>query len=111
MSERKALLRDYKERKVEVGIYAVRCVPTGQAWVGVAPDLSKRQNRVWFSLRLGSHRETTLQAAWNTHGADAFVFEAVEVVDIEGLDGAMQASKLKDRCAHWVQTLNATGLN
>ena len=111
MSGRKALLREYKERKVEAGIYAVRCVPTGQAWVGVAPDLSNRQNGVWFSLRLGSHREKTLQGAWNTHGADAFVFEAVEVVDTEGLEGSMRASRLKDRRAHWIETLNATGLN
>ncbi len=111
MSDRKALLRDYKEREVEAGIYAVRCVSTGEVWIGVAPDLSNRQNRVWFSLRLGSHREKSLQAAWNTHGADAFVFEAVEAVDIEGLEGSTRASKLKDRRAHWIATLNATGLN
>ncbi|RRN65579.1 GIY-YIG nuclease family protein [Caulobacter sp. 602-1] len=111
MSDRKALLREYKERKVEAGIYAVRCVPTGAVWIGAAPDLSNRQNGVWFSLRLGSHREKSLQAAWNSHGADAFVFEAVEAVDVADLDGAMRASKLKDRRAHWIATLNATGLN
>lgn len=111
MSDRKALLREYKERKVESGVYAVRCVPTSQVWIGVAPDLSNRQNGVWFSLRQGSHREKSLQAAWNAHGAEAFVFEAVEAVDIEGLEGSMRASKLKDRRAHWIATLNATGLN
>jgi hypothetical protein len=111
MSGRKALLREYKERKVEAGIYAVRCVPTGQAWVGATPDLSTRQNGVWFSLRLGSHRDRSLQAAWNAHGADAFAFEAVEAVDVAGLDHAMRASRLKDRRAHWIETLNAAGLN
>jgi len=111
MSDRKALLRDYKERKVESGVYAVRCLATGEVWIGVAPDLSNRQNGVWFSLRLGSHREKSLQAAWNAHGGDAFVFEAVEVVDIEGLEGAMRTSRLRDRRAHWIAALNATGLN
>lgn len=111
MSGRKALLREYKERKVEAGIYAVRCVVTGEAWIGATPDLSTRQNGVWFSLRQGSHRERSLQAAWNVHGPDAFVFEPVETVDVEGLDGVMRNSRLKDRRAHWIATLNATGLN
>ena len=111
MSDRKALLRQYKERKVEAGVYAVRCAPTGEVWIGVAPDLSNRRNGVWFSLRLGSHREKSLQAAWTAHGAEAFVFEADEAVDTEGLEGSMRASKLKDRRAHWIAALNATGLN
>lgn len=111
MSGRKALLREYRERKVEAGIFAVRCTATGEAWIGATPDLSTRQNGVWFSLRLGSHREKSLQAAWNAQGAEAFVFEIVETVDIEGLDVAMRNSKLKDRRAHWIATLNATGLN
>ncbi len=110
MSGRKALLREYKERKVEAGIYAVRCVANGQAWVGATPDLSTRQNGVWFSLRLGSHRDRSLQAAWNANGADAFVFEAVEAVDVEGLDRFGRDSRLKERRQHWIAALNATGL-
>ncbi len=111
MSGRKALLREYKERKVEAGVYAVRCVASGETWVGATPELATRQSGVWFSLRLGSHREKTLQAAWNTHGADAFVFEAVETIDVEGLDSFARASRLKDRREHWVMALNAKGLN
>jgi hypothetical protein len=111
MSVRKALLREYKERKVEAGIYAVRCTATGEAWIGATPELSTRQNRIWFSLRLGSHREPSLQAAWNAHGADAFIFEPVEAIDTEGLDSFGRASRLKERRAHWIQTLNAKGLN
>ena len=110
MSGRKALLREYKERKVEAGIYAVRCAASGQAWVGATRDLSTRQNGVWLSLRLGSHREPSLQAAWNAHGADGLVFEALEAVDTEGLDRFGRDSRLKARRAHWIAALNATGL-
>lgn len=111
MSGRKALLRAYKERKVEAGVYAVRCLASGEVWVGATPDLSSRQSGVWFSLRQGSHREPTLQAAWNTHGADAFVFEPIETIDAEGLDAFGRTSRLKDRRAHWIGTLSARGLN
>ncbi|ENZ81692.1 MULTISPECIES: GIY-YIG nuclease family protein [Caulobacter] len=110
MSGRKALLRAYKERKVEAGIYAVRCVATGEAWVGATPDLSTRQSGVWFSLRLGSHRDKSLQTAWNAHGPDAFAFEAVEAVDTEGLDRFGRDSRLKERRQHWIAALNARGL-
>jgi len=110
MSGRKALLRAYKERKVEAGIYAVRCSATGQAWVGATADLATRRSGVWFSLRQGSHREKSLQAAWNAHGAEAFVFEPIEAIDSEGLDRFGRDSRLKDRREHWIATLNATGL-
>lgn len=111
MAGRKAMLRAYKERKVEAGVYAVRCMASGEVWVGATPDLSTRQSGVWFTLRLGSHREPTLQAAWNAHGSEAFVFETVETIDAEGLDGFGRASRLKDRRDHWVGTLGARGLN
>ena len=110
MSGRKALLRAYKERKVEAGIYAVRCVATAQAWVGATPDLATRQSGIWFSLRQGLHRDKSLQAAWNAHGGEAFVFEAVEAIDSEGLDRFGRDSRLKDRRGHWIAALNATGL-
>ena len=111
MSGRKALLRAYKERKVEAGVYAIRCLASGEVWVGATPDLATRQSGVWFTLRLGSHREPTLQAAWATHGADAFAFEQIETIDDEGLDSFGRASRLKDRRDHWIGMLNARGLN
>lgn len=111
MSGRKALLRAYKDRKVEAGVYAVRCLVSGEVWVGATPDLSTRQSGVWFTLRLGSHREPSLQAAWNAHGADAFAFEPIETIDAEGLDAFGRASRLKDRRDHWIEAMNARGLN
>ncbi len=111
MSGRKALSRAYKERKVEAGVYAVRCLASGEVWVGATADLATRQSGVWFTLRLGSHREPSLQAAWNGHGIAAFAFEPLETVDMEGLDNFGRASRLKDRRDHWIGTLNARGLN
>lgn len=80
-ADRKAAIAAYKERKAAPGIFAVRCLPTGEIWVGHAPDLATIKNRVWFALDHGSHRAQDLQAAWNTHGADGFGFEELERVD------------------------------
>ena len=51
---RKAAIAAYKERKVVAGIYAVRCNPTGERWLGAAPNIATVQNRVWFGLQMGT---------------------------------------------------------
>lgn len=111
MTGRKALVREYLDRKVEAGIYAVRCAASGEVWVGATPDLATRQSGLWFTLRHGSHSEKTLQAAWTAHGEARFGFEAVEVIDDEALGPIGKASLLKDRRSAWVEALGARGLN
>jgi hypothetical protein len=104
--DRKAAIEAYKERKTAAGIYAVRCRPSGEIWVGRAPDLATIQNRLWFTLRHGSATNRTLQAAWNAHGADGFSFEIVEAIDQEDI-AHVRERLLKDRLAHWIETLQA----
>jgi len=108
-SERKAAIDAYKERKVAAGIYAVRCVATGECWVGQTPDLSKTQNRIWFSLKQGDSRYRSLSAAWKKHGADACSFEVVE--EIEDIQSDyLRGNALKERHAHWLAQLSATAI-
>lgn len=111
MNGRKALMREYRDRKVEAGIYAVRCAVTGQAWVGATPDLSTRRNGLWITLRHGTHMEKTLQAAWGAHGEASFTFEPLEAIDDEALGPLGRSSLLKARRAAWIEALDATGLN
>jgi len=82
-SARKAAIAAYKERKSVAGIFVIRCKATAQTWVGQTPDLQKIQNRIWFTLRQGSHPCRSLQVAWTTHGADGFAFEECERLEGE----------------------------
>lgn len=111
MTERKALMRDYRDRVVAAGIYAVRCATSGEVWVGATPDLATRRNGMWFALKHGSHPEPSLQAAWNAHGEAAFSFEPLETIDDRELEALGRASLLKARRQHWLGTLGARGLN
>jgi hypothetical protein len=104
--DKKAAIAAYKERKASAGIYAVRCAPTGEYWVGRAPDLGTIRNRLWFGLRLGSSPHRGLQAAWHAHGADSFTFEVLERLGEEDLAFAREAA-LKQRLAHWQAALGA----
>lgn len=108
-AERKAAVAAYKERKVAAGIYSIRCVPTGQRWVGRATNLSTIQNRVWFTLRQAIHHSRSLQDAWREHDSACFIFEELERLGETALaynrDGA-----LRDRLAHWRVALGAEAI-
>lgn len=105
---KKDLVREYKERKTRPGIFAVRCVPEDTVWTGISRDLDSQQNGIWFQLRMGNHMNKALQQAWNTHGADAFRFEVLEVVD-DG-NAEMIALLLKEREALWREQSGAAKL-
>jgi len=107
---RKQLVSDYRERKVARGIFAVRCHASGEVWLGIGRSLDNMQNGIWFTLRLGTHPARTLQAAWNTHGEESFVYEVVEEVDAKNMTPYMLQSLLKERLQHWQSEWNAEAI-
>ena len=104
---RKRVIADYKKRTSVAGIYALRCGVTGEVWVGQALDLDKIQNRIWFSLRTGSHINRGLQDAWSTYGDTAFSLEILERLEKEETP-YLRDALLKERVAHWRAALNAS---
>lgn len=108
-SDRKAAIAAYKERKDVIGVFAIRCEPTGQIWVGASAHLDTQQNRDWFVLRQGSHINRELQAAWTACGETAFRFEAIEQLEPEE-NAHFRRALLRERAAHWCQVLNAPAI-
>jgi len=107
--QRKAATAAYKERKTEGGIYAVLCRPLDQRWIGRAMDLDKIQNRLWFTLRRGTSPHASLQAAWNTHGPDAFTFDVIERLEDEEL-AYLKDRVLAERLVHWCAAYGAEAI-
>ncbi len=105
--QRKALVAAYKERKAVSGVFVVRCAASGEAWVGEWADVASIQNRIWFSLRQGSHPNRDLLGAWKHHGEDQFRFEVVERLDEKDDAFFSPNAFLKERAAHWRRELNA----
>ena len=105
-SDRKAAVAAYKERKTVAGIFVIRSKASAEQWVGRAPDLDKIQNRIWFTLRQGSHSCRGLQAAWTAHGPDNFSFEACERLEEEATPYIRDAL-LKERMLYWRAQLGA----
>jgi hypothetical protein len=104
--EKKAAVAAYKQRKVAAGIYVIRCVLSGEQWVGRAPDLSTVQNRLWFTLRQGGHPHGGLQAAWREYGPGCFTFDELERLEETALAYNREGA-LRDRLVHWRIELGA----
>jgi hypothetical protein len=105
-SDRKAAVAAYKDRKTVAGVFVIRSKASAQQWVGAAPNLEKVQNRIWFTLRQGSHTCHSLQAVWTAHGPDNLTFEACERLEEEATPYIRDAL-LKERMRHWRAQLGA----
>lgn len=105
--DRKAATAAYKERKSMCGIYALRCAPSGEVWVGYAADMEKIRNRLTFTLRGAETPHRSLREACRAHGADAFAFEALEVREEKDEPGFARDAWRKARLAHWSEELSA----
>lgn len=107
--EKRSARAAFKERKSVAGIYAVRCPPSGQAWVGQSPNLLSVQNRILFMLKFGNDDLSGLQTAWRRHGTESIRFEELERLEDEELV-YVRDKLLKERLAHWGAKLGAAQL-
>lgn len=108
-TDRRRMIRDYKEQTPQVGVFALRCPASGETWVGTSKNLGQQPNGIAFSLKMGASGRLNrdLMAAAAAHGPDAVAFEVLEVIDAEKLGTYGVDSQLKDRLAHWLQALSA----
>lgn len=104
---RRDLLRDYKERKSAMGVFAVRCAPTGEVWTAGSRNIDAQQNSLWFGLRNGGHINRAMQASWTAHGEAAFTFEVLERIEDDTMTPLGLADLLKARQRHWLEALGA----
>jgi hypothetical protein len=106
---RKDAIRQYKERKTPVGIYAIRCISTNTVWVDAARNLEAAKNSNWFQLGFGSHRTPSLQQEWNQHGKAAFAYEILETLPEDAHPLAVR-DLLEAKRKHWIAELNARAM-
>ena len=78
--DRKELIQQYKQRRPPMGVYRVHNTVSGRALVAASTDLSSILNRHRAQLSMGGHSARELQADWNEHGPDSFVFEILDTL-------------------------------
>jgi hypothetical protein len=80
---RQEIKREYKERKKPAGIFQIKNTANGKMLLGSSLNLEGPLNSAKFMLGIGSHKNEALQRDWNVFGADTFVFEILEVVNVK----------------------------
>lgn len=106
---KKEAIGKFKEQKISLGVYAVRCTATSRVWVGSSRNLDATRNGIWFALRNGGHREKALQEEWNAHGESGFQYEVLEKL-ADDVSPVNVADLLKAKKQYWMAKLGAAGL-
>jgi len=106
--DRKALSREYKQRRPPMGVYRVHNTVTGRALVAASMDLPSILNRHRAQLSMGAHPSRALQEDWNAHGPASFVFEVLDTLtppDTPDYDPVPDLVVLEDL---WLEKLSLT---
>ena len=82
MKTRQEQKRDYREREKVAGVFQIKNTVNGKVLLGSSLNLDGPLNRHRFMLSIGGHTNRSLQEDWSRDGADAFVFEVLEVVKV-----------------------------
>jgi group I intron endonuclease len=61
-------------------IYRITNMANGKYYIGSADSFARREWQHKYDLRRGVHKNPRLQAAWDKHGPDMFVFEVIEEI-------------------------------
>ena len=111
MKSRKELNREYQERPKPAGVFQVKNTANGKVLLGSSLNLDGALNGHRFMLKTGSHRNKALQEDWNEYGADKFVFETLEIVQVREDPNFNLSDELTLLEMIWLEKLEPFGEN
>lgn len=83
MKRRRELLEAYKNRRPQMGVISIRCLATGEVFLGTSTDTKADFNSNRAKLSMNGHPNQRLQALWNQYGESGFAFTVPETLDYE----------------------------
>lgn len=109
MTSRRDLKRDYQERPKQAGVFQIKNTINGKVLLGSSLNLDGPLNLHKFQLTMGNHRNRALQQDWNSFGADAFVFEIIDIVKVTDDPFFNVGDELTLLEQIWIEELNPVG--
>jgi hypothetical protein len=81
-SSRTELKRDYKENPPAAGIYRITNTVNGKVFLGKGMNVRGILNSRQAQLQFGSHQNRELQMDFNHLGAEKFIFEVIDQLEL-----------------------------
>ena len=106
---KKALLREYKETPLPMGVFQIKNNVTGKLLLLKALNLPGIINRHQLELRRGMHRNRQLQQDWNQYGESAFSFDILDSLKPEEYLPEYYPTALNDLFDVWLEKLQPFG--
>ena len=106
---KKALLREYKETPLPMGVFQIKNNFTGKLLLLKALNLPGIINRHQLELRRGMHRNRQLQQDWNQYGESAFSFDILDSLKPEEYLPEYYPTALNDLFDVWLEKLQPFG--
>ena len=78
MTDRKELLRQYKQTVPQMGIFQIMNTMNGKLFIGKAKDVNGIINSNKFQLKIGRHFNKRLQEDYNAFGENGFDFKVLD---------------------------------
>ena len=99
-AQRKALAEEWKNRRPEMGVIALRCRETGETFLGPAKDTKAAFNSIRAKLGGGLHPNKRLQELWKQYGEEGFELSVAAVLEYEDPleDHTEELETLRDLC-------------
>jgi hypothetical protein len=107
-AQRAELLQQYKEIKIEAGVYQIKNTLNGKVYVDGTPDLRSLNGKT-VTLNTGSHTNKLLQKEWAEFGQHAFVIEVLEILKPNDNQYVVLRDELKKLKEIWIEKLQPFG--
>jgi hypothetical protein len=108
-ASQKELKRAYKEKRAVAGVFQIKNHRNGKVFLGSSLNIEGPLNAHEFMLSSGSHRNRALQADYKLHGAEAFTFDVLGVVEIKDEPGFNISDELEVLEELWLEELDPVG--
>lgn len=103
------LKQNYKETKLDAGVYQIRNKASGRIFIGSAFNVNGKLNGIRFGLEMGSYRNSGLQKDWKEYGAEGFEFGILETLDQDKIEKVLQKDELAKLEKKWLEKLRQSG--
>jgi hypothetical protein len=113
MDRKRELKQQYKEIKINAGVYQIRNTQNQKIFIASTRNL-KTLNGKLFMLKNGSFPNNKLQRELKEFGAEAFVFEILEVLEKKEdgyFDEKDALKKLEEKWLEKIQPFGERGYN